>query len=70
MTQFPNLCGVYPINNQIIFFRGNEIHFGGHALIHMEHLNIQLFVLKVGNSANDQPNDNDHNTPSACHETL
>ena len=53
MTQFSNLCGTSPFNNQTIFFYGNGNHFDGLSLIHMEHQNNQLSVLKSGESVNN-----------------
>ena len=55
MNQFPTVCG---INNQIIFFNGHASHFDERVLRYMEDRNIQPFVLKLGDSGNDQPNDN------------
>ena len=39
-TQFSNVCGASPINNQIIFFDGHNNHFDDSALIHTEHRNL------------------------------
>ena len=61
MTQFSNVCSPYPVNNQILFFDGHGIHFNYGALIQMMCKNIQPFVLKSGDSINNQPNDNDPN---------
>ena len=61
MTQFCNPCDAYPINNQILFFDGHDIHFDDGALRQMKCKNIQPFVLKAGDSLNDQPNDNGPN---------
>ena len=58
MTQFSNVCGASPVNNQILFFDGHESHFDDDALRQMMEKNIQTFVLKSGNSINYQPNDN------------
>ena len=62
MTQFSSICGASPVNNQIIFFYGHDSHFGDRALIQMKYINIQPFVPKLGNSINNQPNDNAPNS--------
>ena len=56
MTQISNICGASPVNNQIIIFDGHERDFDDLTLIHTEHQNIQPFVLKSGDSINDQTN--------------
>ena len=61
MTQFSNIYGASPVNNQIIFFSGNDSHFDYYALIHVGHQNIQPFILKSDDSINDQPNYNGPN---------
>ena len=61
MTQFSNICGASPVNNQILFFDGHESHFENGALRQMTWKNIQPFVLKSGDSINDQPKYNDKN---------
>ena len=62
MTQFSNICGDSPVNNQILFFDGNDRHFDNHALTKMKIKNIQPFILKVDDSINDQPNENRPNS--------
>ena len=62
MTQFSNICGASHVKNQILFFYGHGIHFDDHALTQIQIKNIQPFVLKVGDSINDQPNDNGPNS--------
>ena len=62
VTQFSKICGASPVNNQIIFFDGHDSHFDDRALTHMKSKNIQPFILKVGDSINDQPNDNGPNS--------
>ena len=62
MTQLSNIWGASPVNNQIIFFGRHDSHFDDRALRHIECQNIQPFVLKTGNSFNDQTNDNVPNT--------
>ena len=61
MTQFSNICGSSPVNNQILFSDGHDSHFEEHALRKMKCINIQPFVLKAVGSINDQPNDNGPN---------
>ena len=61
ITQHSNVCSATSVNNKIIFFDGHGIHFDDRALIHMDHQNIQPFILKAGESVNDQPNDNGTN---------
>ena len=60
-TQLSNVCSASPVNNQILFFDGNYIHFDNGVLRQMMCKNIQPFVLKYGNSINNQPNDNGTN---------
>ena len=61
ITQHSNVCSATSVNNKIIFFDGHGIHFDDRALIHMDQQNIQPFILKAGESVNDQPNDNGTN---------
>ena len=58
MTQFSNVCGASTVNNQILFFDGHNSHFNDGTLRKSMFKNIQPFILKYGNSINDQPNDN------------
>ena len=62
MTQFSNVYGAYPVNNNILFFDGHGIHFGDGTLRKITCKKIQPFFLKSGDSINDQPNDNDPNS--------
>ena len=62
MTQLYNICGASPVNNQILFFGGNDSHFYDRALTQMKIKNIQPFILKAGDSINNQPNDNRPNS--------
>ena len=55
MTQFSNICGASPVNNQILFFDGHDSHFDDRSLTQMQSKNIQPFILKAGDSINDQP---------------
>ena len=61
MTQFSNICGASPVNNQILFFDGNDSNFDDDALKQMMRKKIRPFVLKLGNSINGHPNDNGPN---------
>ena len=58
MTQFSNVCGASPVNNRILLFYGHGSHFNDGTLRQIVYKNIQPFVLKSGDSINDQPNDN------------
>ena len=62
MTQFSNICGASPVINQILFFGGNDSHFDDRSLKQMQSKNIQSFILKAGDSINNQPNDNGPNS--------
>ena len=62
MTQFSNICGASSVNNHILSFDGNDSHFGNRALTRMQSKNIQPFILKAGDSINNQPNDNGPNS--------
>ena len=35
MTQISNVCGTYPVNNEILLFYGHGIHFNDGTLIQM-----------------------------------
>ena len=61
MNQFSNICGTYPVNNQILLFDGHDNYFNYGALIQMMYKNIQPFVIKSCESINDQPNYNGPN---------
>ena len=62
MTQFSNICGAYSVNNKILFFDGHDIHFDDLVITKMQRKHIQPFILKSGDSINDQPNDNRPNS--------
>ena len=62
MTQFSNLYSTSPVNNQIIFFNGNDGHFNEHVLRQMKCQKIQPFVIKSDNSTNNQTNYNGLNS--------
>ena len=61
IPQLFNVFSASPVNNQIILFNDHASHFYDRELIHMEHQNIQPFILKAGPSVNDQSNDNGPN---------
>ena len=58
MTQLSNICGAPPVNNQILFFDGQDSHFDDRSLTQTQSKNIQPFIFKAGEFINDQPNDN------------
>ena len=62
MTLFSDICGASPVNKQILFFDGQDIHFDDHDLTQMQSKNIQPFILKAGDSINNQPNENGPNS--------
>ena len=62
MTQLSNICGASPVNNQILFFDGQDSHFNDRARTKMQSKNIQPFILKAGDSINNQPNNNGPNS--------
>ena len=46
MTQFSNVCGASPANNQTRFFNGHDSHFYDCSLKRMKCQNIHQFLLK------------------------
>ena len=52
-TQLYNICGASPVNNQIIFFDGHNIHFDDRNLPQTQRKNIHLFILKAGDYTNN-----------------
>ena len=62
MTQFSNICGASPVNNQILFFDGHDSYFDDRTQTQTKIKNIQPFILEAGDSINDQPNDNGPNS--------
>ena len=62
MTQFSNICGASPVNNQILFFDGHDSQFDDFALTQIQRKNITPFILKAGDSINDQLNENGPNS--------
>ena len=61
MTHFTNAWGTSPVNNYILLFDGHNSHFDDGTIRQIMCKNIQLFVLKPGESVNYQPNDNGPN---------
>ena len=61
MTQLRNICDASPIKNQILLFDLHVGRFNDGELRKIMCKNIQPFILKSGNSTNDQPNDNGPN---------
>ena len=62
MTQLSNICGASPVKSQAIFFGGHDSYFSDRALTKTQRKNIQTFILKVGDSINDQNIDNGSNS--------
>ena len=58
---FTKLSGASKGNIQILFYDGHDSHWDADALDIMATSFVQPFVLKAGNSENDQPNDNGSN---------
>ena len=61
MSQLFNICSASPVNNQILFFDGHDIHLDNCAITQMQSKNIQPFIIKVDDSINDHPNYNGPN---------
>ena len=61
ITQFSNVCGASPVNNQILLFFEHNSHFDDGIIRKMLYKNIQPFVIKSREYINDQPNDNGPN---------
>ena len=62
MTQFSNIGGTSPINNQILFLNGHDSHFGDRSIIQIQSKNIHTLILKAGEPINEQPNYNGPNS--------
>ena len=62
ITQLSNICSASPVNNQIIFFDWYNSHFVDSPLTQIQGRNIQTFILKPGDSINNQCNDNGTNS--------
>ena len=61
VRMFTKLSGASKGNIQILFYDGHDSHWDADALDIMATSFVQPFVLKAGNSENDQPNDNGSN---------
>ena len=55
MTQFSNVFGASPVNNQMIFFGGHGSHFDDHSLRQMKCQNINPFYWKHANQPTTRP---------------
>ena len=62
MSQLSNICGDSPVNNKILFLDGQDSHFDDLTLTQTQRKNTQPFILKSGDSINDQPNENGSNS--------
>ena len=61
MGLFSSTCGSSKMNPQVLFFDGHDIHFDDRATHILRSHHISPFILKAGDSTNDQPNDNGPN---------
>ena len=61
MSNFSNICGASPINNQIILFDGHDSQFDDCYPKQMQRKKIEPLILKAVDSINDQPKDNGPN---------
>ena len=44
MTKFSNICSASPVNNQIIFYNGHDIHFEDYAQTKTQQKNPSLYT--------------------------
>ena len=58
MSLFSRTCGASKITPQVLFFDGHDIHFDDRATNPLRYHHIYQFILKAGDSTNDQPNYN------------
>ena len=58
MSLFSRTCGDRKIKPQVIFFDVHDSHFDDRATHIIQYHHIYQFILKTGNSTNDQPNNN------------
>ena len=58
---FSRTCGASKLNSQVLFFDGHNSHFDKRATHLLRSHHISSFILKAGDSDNDQPNDNGPN---------
>ena len=61
MTQLSTLCGIPQINNQTLFFSVYDSQFDDCSSYSLEYQNIQTFILRSGDSGNNQPSNNKMN---------
>ena len=61
MILFSRTCGASKMNTHVLFFDGHYRHFYDRATHILRSHHISLFILKAGDSTNDQPNYNGPN---------
>ena len=61
ISLFSSTCGSSKMNPQVLFFDGHDSHFGDRATHILCSHHISPFILKAGDSTNDQSNDNGPN---------
>ena len=61
MMNFKTVCVANKLNQQVLFYDVHEIHFDNRAINILCSHHIKPFVLKAGDSGNDQPNYNGPN---------
>ena len=61
MNLFSSTCGASKLNPQVLFFDDHDSHFYDRAKHLLRSQHISSFILKAGDSTNDQPNDNGTN---------
>ena len=68
INMFTQLSGAQAGNIQILYYDGHDSHWDADAMDLMAANHVQPFVLKAGDSENDQPNDNGPNAKlKACY---
>ena len=58
MIHFKAVCGANKLNPHVLFYDIHENHFEDRAIHILRSNHIKPFVLNMGDSGNDQPNDN------------
>ena len=58
MSLFSSTYGSSKMKPQVLFFDGHDSHFDDRATYIMQSHHIYPFILKAGDSTNNQPNDN------------
>ena len=61
MSLFSRTCGAIKIKPQVLLFYGHDSHFDDRATHLIRYHHISPFILKAGDSTNDQPHDNGPN---------